>query len=73
MFVLAVAAGRIYVSVIAFVSCKFTWGSQSEICPINVCPVHYVLQMSMYPAIFICSVVGIATRHRLDGPGIESQ
>jgi len=59
-----------YISVVGFVSFKFTWDSQFDICPINVCPAQYGLQMWIYLTIFICSV-GIGTRHRLHGPGIE--
>jgi hypothetical protein len=46
MFVLAVSGGLYtQVSVVGLVSCKFTWDSQFDICPINVCPVDYGLQM----------------------------
>jgi hypothetical protein len=34
-----------HVSVVGFVSCKFTWDSHFDICPINVCPVQCGLQM----------------------------
>ena len=61
-----------HISAVGFESCKFFWDSQFDICPINVCPVQYGLQMWIYLNIFICSVA-IGTRHRLHGPGIEFQ
>ena len=61
-----------HITVVGSASCKLTWDSQFDICPINVCPVVYGLQMWIYLTIFIYSI-GRATRHKLHGPGIEFQ